>query len=279
VQVARSADLVHWENLPDGLPVLPDWAATRPGYVWSPVVARPAAGNHYVLYYVARYNIGASGTQAIGAAIGEDPAGPFTPVGDAPLICQGDEGGTIDPHVFIEDDGTRYLLWKNDGNSLGLPTWLYIQRLSDDGLSLEGPRMRLLTASEPWEGCLVEAPSLWKRGHKYYLFYSANCYANDSYAIGYAEADCIWGPYRKSEQPLLGSDRPNGLIGPGGQDVVFGPQGDTWMIYHAWTQTAPARPGGILVDRGYRHVRLSRLAWSGDVPRLQGAGCEAQPLP
>jgi len=33
-------------------------------------------------------------------------------------------------------------------------------------------------ASQPWEGSVVEAPFLWTSGGQFFLFYSANSYAN-----------------------------------------------------------------------------------------------------
>lgn len=68
---------------------------------------------------------------------GASPAGPFRPVGDEPLICPEDEGGAIDAASHVEDDGGRFLLWKNDGNCCGKDTWLQMHRLTPDGLRLE----------------------------------------------------------------------------------------------------------------------------------------------
>ena len=42
----------------------------------------------------------------------------------------------------------RYLLWKNDGNSIGKPTYIYLQRLSADGLSLAGAAVSLIRNTE-----------------------------------------------------------------------------------------------------------------------------------
>ena len=67
------------------------------------------------------------------------PDRPVPPVGDEPLICPEDEGGAIDAASYVEPDGTRYLLWKNDGNCCGKDTWLHLQPLSTDGLKLAGP--------------------------------------------------------------------------------------------------------------------------------------------
>lgn len=176
VQAARSTDLVHWEVLPDALPLRPAWAMDAFGWVWAPEVFQPAGSTDYLMYFVARYAIGQGGTQCIGIARADSPEGPFTPIGAEPFICQVESGGSIDPSTFVDDDGQAYLLWKNDGNSNGGQTWLFLQPLSPDGTSLEGEPVRLLTVDQTWEGVLVEAPTLWKQDDRYTLFYSANAY-------------------------------------------------------------------------------------------------------
>jgi len=42
----------------------------------------------------------------------------------------------------------RYLLWKNDGNAIGKPTYIYLQRLSADGMSLAGNAVPLIRNTE-----------------------------------------------------------------------------------------------------------------------------------
>ena len=266
IQAAQSTDLVHWEVLGEALPELPDWAVQKFGWAWAPEVFSPSEGE-YVMYFTARFAIGFDGTQCIGFATSDEPDGPFVSNDPEPFICQTGEGGSIDPSMFLDDDGQRYVLWKNDGNCCGYEVWLYIQKVSDDGLTLQGEPRRLLTVDQRWEGILVEAPTLWKQDGKYYLFYSANAYNDRRYAASYAVADEIFGPYVKSEEPLLATDLAAGLIGPGGQDVVTGPNGETWILFHGW---APD---------GYRRLYLAPLEWQNDVPTLELEGRDPLPMP
>jgi len=46
------------------------------------------------------------------------------------------QGGSIDPSVFTDDDGKHWLLFKNDGNAVGQPTYIYICPLSKDALQV-----------------------------------------------------------------------------------------------------------------------------------------------
>jgi arabinan endo-1,5-alpha-L-arabinosidase len=210
---------------------LPPWSIK--GDTWAPDVIASPDSSGFIMYFVSHSR--KLGRQCIGVAQSADPLGPYTSEAEEPLICQDEEGGSIDPASFIDTDGSRYLLWKNDGNSRGLLTWIYIQKLSDDGLHLEGEPARLISNNLEWEGNLIEAPTLFQRDGSYYLFFSANAYYDERYAVGVAVSDHLLGPYTKVEEPILFSKMAgSSWIGPGGQDVVIGPDGETYLAFHGW---------------------------------------------
>ncbi|BCX02993.1 MAG: endo-1,4-beta-xylanase [Candidatus Roseilinea sp.] len=270
VPVLRSTDLATWDRLGDALPVLPKWARSGAGLTWAPSVL-PRRGR-YVLYFTARDH--ASDRQCIGRAVADAPEGKFKDDSSQPFICQAQLGGSIDPSPFVDDDGSAWLLWKNDGNCCGLPVGLWIQRLSDDGLSLIGGPRELLRHDRAWEGPLIEGPSMLKHNGKYYLFYSANWYESADYAIGYAVADTIIGPYAKitRDGPLFA--KRGEVAGPGGQEFFTDLAGNLWMAYHAWK----SRNVGY-TNLGRRSLRLDRVRFEGDVPILDGPTTDPQPLP
>jgi arabinan endo-1,5-alpha-L-arabinosidase len=253
VQVAESDDFEHWSVLSeDALPQLPSWIV--PGKTWAPEVTAIAPGS-YVMYFTAA-NFRPS-VQCIGAATSPSPTGPFTVHGTGMLVCPAEEGGAIDAATYVEN-GSPYLLWKNDGNSRGLDTWISIAPLAADGLSLAGPAQRILMQTLPWEGELVEAPTLVKHASTYYLFYSSNTYGNDKYAIGYATADSLAGPWTKKKKPFLSRDFGHGMfLGPGGQDVVRASDGTDWLVFHAWDSSLT-----------YRALHAERLRWEASGPVL-----------
>jgi beta-xylosidase len=255
VQAATSTDLETWEPLgEDALPELPSWVI--PGKTWAPEVTQ--LGPDSFVMYPTTTNFDPS-LQCIAVATATAPEGPFEIVGDEMLICPEDEGGAIDASTFLDEDGTRYLLWKNDGNCCGLDTWLYIAPLSEDGLSLTGEPTRLVQQDQPWEGNLVEAPTMVVRDGTYVLMYSANDYGSDAYAIGYATADAPTGPFTKSEEPLLTTDGTDGrFIGPGGQDVVTAPDGSDRLVFHSWDVA--------FLERG---VNVLPLEWEDGRPVVQ----------
>lgn len=267
VQTLRSRDLVRWQRAGDAMPALGPWAMA--GRTWAPEVLRLKRGT-FVLYYTARS--GALATQCIGRAISRSPAGPFVDRSQRPLVCQRAEGGSIDASPFRDGDGTLYLLWKNDGNCCGFATFIYAQRLSRDGLRLVGKRARLVTEDAGWEGRLVEAPTLWKRNGRYYLFFSANAYDSANYAVGYATCRKPLGPCKDAPgNPILRSACR--ASGPGHQTIVRDDDGETWLVYHAWPLGAvgSVSPG--------RTLWIDRLTWKKGEPYVQGPTCGAQPVP
>ena len=249
IQVARSADLVHWTKLPDALPELPGWGPGSKGLTWAPEVAKTTAG--FVMYYTGR--AAEQGRQCVSVAVAEHPDGPFTDASDKPLVCQTTLGGSIDPHRFDDPGGQAWLLWKNDGNAVGEPADLWAQRLGADGRSVTGSPRRLgLRNDQPWEGDLIEAPTVVHEGSTYYLLYSANAYDTGRYTVGYATAPALLGPWAKSpDNPVLSSA--GRAAGPGGQAVVK-VRGDWWLAYHAWDSELVGDANG-----GQRSLWLDRL--------------------
>lgn len=270
IPAARSTDLVNWELLPDAMPALPSWAKLGGSLVWAPEVIR--AGDKYVMYYVARDK--ASNKQCVGVATSEKPEGKFKDTNDKAFVCQADQGGTIDPDVF-KDGEKLYLYFKNDGNCCAMPTKLWAQELAPDGLSLVGQPSELVENNVPWEGKVVEAPTMWKHDDKYYLFFSGNNYAGFEYAVGYATCGSPTGPCQQAaENPILSSrmkQKPL-VVGPGHQALVqVGDQ--TWIVYHVWE----VLPSGMTSSN--RYVYIDRLDWKDGKPVVEGPTTEAEPAP
>ncbi len=251
VQVAESSDLKTWQLLAaDALPDLPSWII--PGKTWAPEVTEVSPGN-YVMYFTAANFQPA--LQCIGVATGANPTGPFVVQGDGMVVCPEDEGGAIDATTFV-DNGVLNLVWKNDGNCCGLDTWIQTAPLSANGRSLAGPIQKLIKQTLSWEGNLVEAPTLIKHDSSYILLYSSNSYADDRYAIGYASAPSLAGPWTKNDDPFLSTDSSGQrYLGPGGQDVIAAADGTDYLVFHGWDSAYT-----------YRAMYVVPIEWDGSVP-------------
>jgi len=110
--ILRSGDLEHWTLAGFVFPRgdHPEWtlAGTKIGDFWAPEMAR--VGDEYWLTYTARNQ---QHSLSIGLARAGHPQGPWIDNG-APLLS----GGAIDAHIFVDEDGTPTLLWKEDRNGL-----------------------------------------------------------------------------------------------------------------------------------------------------------------
>src|SRR4051794_38095670 len=121
--ILYSADLDRWEPRGFVFPEVcehPGWAAKGRSVAdfWAPEMAR--VGEEYWTVFTARQR---SNALAIGLARAPHPAGPWVDNG-VPLITgkpvnttgvpnAAVSGGVIDSHLFVDDDGTTYLFWKD----------------------------------------------------------------------------------------------------------------------------------------------------------------------
>jgi beta-xylosidase len=221
--VLHSRDLVRWNTVGAVFRERPEWAETN---FWAPEIAEHK-GRIYV-YYTAKKK---QGPLCVAVASASKPAGPYTDHG--PLVCQ--EAGSIDAMPITDEKGQRYLVWKEDGNSRKLPTPLWAQPLSEDGLKLTGDPVELFRNDRPWEGQLVEGPFLLRRDGYFYMFYSgAGCCGRAcNYALGVARAKALLGPWEKNPaNPILAGNEE--WICPGHGSIVSGPGGRTFLLYHAY---------------------------------------------
>jgi beta-xylosidase len=253
IQVAHSTDFESWTMLQDeALPTLSGWE-TDVNH-WAPDVIRRVcyvsstlffldtkltdikSDGKYVMYYSAEYK-GGNGHHCIGIALGGDnPVGPYIPVSNSPFACPLDQGGAIDAAGFEDEDGSRYVVYKVDGNggdcvnggTPGTSTPIMLQPVQKDGITSVGNPTKILDRDES-EGPLVEAPYMTKTSDgKYVLFYSSHCFNDPKYDVRYATASSITGPYTKAGFSLVYTD--DKLYGPGGATV----NAEGRMLFHGW---------------------------------------------
>ncbi len=249
----------------DALPKVPSWSVS--GYQWGPDVwARP--DGMFVLYYStpATVPLGCLATppsagcvkttqgrttnaECVSRATAADAAGPFVDNSTSAFICPTDEGGAIDPSVFVGSNGTPWLLWKSDGDCCDKPTYIYSQQLSSDGLSTVGPPHRLLGATQPWEDHLVEAPTMVQDNDHLWLFYSGSLWGHKTYGIGIASCASVVGPCTKPLDHAWVASHADGVSdqGPGGEEFYL-TGSIVWMVHHG---LAPGETGNSAQRRLY----------------------------
>jgi hypothetical protein len=260
VQVMSTRDLRTWSTVSDALPRLPVWA--KPGRTWAPSVLR--RGPRYVLYYTAHH--AASGRQCISVAVSRSGArGPFVDTSTAPLICQLQNGGSIDPEPFVDEDGAVYLHWKSDDNALGGAAKLWGSRLTPDGLRLTGRPPVPLFAHErgTWEHPLIEGPQMIRVGRSYHVFYGGNWWESPTAAVGHGRcATPLSGCTKTATTPWLTSNPAR--VGPAGANAFLDADGRPYVAFHAWE---PAKVG--YRNGGRRALWIEPLSFAGGRPSLR----------
>jgi beta-xylosidase len=275
VPMLTSRDLINWRPVADpanpskrldAMPALAPWV--QEGRTWAPEVMK--IGNRWLLYYTAHSR--ARKMQCLGVAVADKPFGPFRDTSSAPLVCQYDQGGTIDANPFRDSDGKLYLYYKSDGNAVGKTSYIWGQRLSDDGLKVVGKAAPLIQDDAKWEWGLVEAPAMVRSPGGYQMFYSAAFYGWDPnerlsrYATGYAVCAGPLGPCKDApENPILNSfnDRQAGCLSGPGHPGIFQVGARTFMAFHAWAATSGCRRA---TDARYLYV--APLFWKNGKPQI-----------
>lgn len=275
IQVARSADLVHWTHLGDALPTKPNWARTTDSF-WAPHVSE--VGGTYYLYFSAKPDTAAATPGAglcLATATATSPAGPFVP--SARPLQGGPSFVNIDPMQFDDPaTGKRLLYW---GSGFGP---LKVRELAADRVHFApGSQATELIVADSAAGPanyqrLVEGSWLALRHGWYYLFYSGdNCCGDKAhYAVMVARSRAATGPF---EVRRLGAGQPSAPIlvrnarwlAPGHNSVVTDAAGHDWLAYHA-ISTQRETFAGVNDEQGYsrRVLLLDRLEYTDGWPRV-----------
>ena len=241
------------------------WAERQ---MWAPDAA--CRDGRYYLYFPAKT---AEGLFRIGVAVGEHPAGPFTP---QPRPIDGTY--SIDPSVFADDDGEHYLLF---GGIWGGQLQKYRDNAYDpgneeprDGEPPPGPRIARLRADmleldEPTREVQIldeqgrplraddhnrryfEGPWLHKYEGRYYLSYSTG----NTHLLCYAVGDNPYGPFTYQGQVL----RP--VVGWTTHHSICEYEGRWYLFYHDALLS-----GGVTHLRSVKMVELQHDAEGRIVP-------------
>lgn len=145
-----------------------------------------------------------------GVAISDSPYGPFKFIDRYRLnVCPDDQhdyhpsskGMARDMNLFIDDDGTAYIIYASEENLT-----LYLSKLNDEFTGLATAPENAVYGRDfirIFPGAQREGPALFKRNGKYYLMTSA-CTGWDPNQAGYAMADSLFGEWVNMGDPCIG---------------------------------------------------------------------------
>jgi xylan 1,4-beta-xylosidase len=250
----ESTDLIHWELRDHVFSQLPAWSDY---YFWAPEISYDN-GKVYVYYSAHKRD----GNLCIGVASADKPEGPYTDHG--PLMCQ--EAGSIDAWPMRDKNGKLFLIWKEDGNSVKLPTPIWAMEMNEERTKLLGEKKELFRNDVSWEGNLVEGISMLRHGEYIYAFYAgAGCCGRAcSYGIGVARAKDLLGPWEKFPgNPMMAASDEWKCPGHG---TPIKKDGKYYFLYHAYNDESNVYAG--------RQGMLSELSFTADgwVEFINGPG-------
>lgn len=209
----HSRDLLNWEPICKA-------GETWSGSAWAPDLQK--VGDTYYIYFPA------NGTNWVITA--KDIRGPWTLPLDLKI-------GGIDPGLIVTPEGKRYL-FTNQG---------YVTKLTDDGLARDGESKRVYQGwkyPEEWQTeCMcLESPKMSYYDGYYYMTSAQGGTAGPatSHMAVCARAKDIMGPWENSPyNPIIHTySAAEEWWSKGHGTLVEGPDGQWWMVYHAYRSKA-----------------------------------------
>lgn len=234
------------------------WAS---GNAWAPSIEKK--NGRYYFYFCGNNG----NAKAIGVAVADSPAGPYT-VKETPLLtiedCQAEGikmGQVIDPSIYTEDDGTSYMLFGN-----GNPA---IVQLGEDMMSWVPGTLKNYSGANGFR----EAITVTKKDGKYHFTWSQDDTGSENYQVNYGVGDNLYGPITY-KYPILQKDTDKDIKGTGHHSVLQVPGKEEYYIaYHRFLTPLGQVTGGF----GYhRETCVDKLTFGEDgliqktAPTLEG---------
>jgi GH43 family beta-xylosidase len=280
--ILHSTDLVHWEAVGSAMdPLVADASTPGAGYIhyWAPEVTYD--NGVFFMYYAAGDEV----HMQIRVATATRPGGPFA---DSRHRLTSEQFA-IDAHVFVDDDGSRYLFYATDYlDHPRVGTGTAFDRLLDP-FTLAGRPRPVTRALYDWQiydpvraekggvrWHTLEGPFVLKHDGRYYQMFSGGNWHNASYGVAYGVTDSLaaageWVQCCDGETslPILRSLPAQRVIGPGHNSVAAGPDGrELFCVYHRWQP-----------ETHERVLAIDRLGWEGEQLVVYGPMSSPQPVP
>lgn len=257
--VLRSKDLLDWTPLGGAMsePEKPE------PFYWAPEVTY--WNGTFYLYY----STGNEALMQLRVATSDRPDGGFTDAG----VRLTKEDFAIDAHVFVDDDGQRYLFYATDFlEHSHIGTGVVVDRLVD-WFTLAGEPRPVVRAKYDWQVYdparkekggvrwhTVEGPFVIKRKGRYFMMFSGGNWQQPTYGVSFALSGDLstsneWLQFSDGQKvmPILRTDGDH-QVGPGHNSVIRGPNNrDLYCVYHYWHE-------------GSRVLAVNRMDFAG--PRI-----------
>ncbi len=259
ITIKRSNDLKNWIKVGTLFSARPSWLKQETGSesIWAPGCY--LVGGMLRCYYA----VSSSGSQnsAIGMAysVANKPTVGWKDGGMVIASKDGDPYNCIDPNIFVEDDGSTYLIF---GSAW---TGIYMRKINPETGLLDETEPTLWHLAQSSEK--MEAPYLIKKDGYYYLFLAMG-YLNDEkkaktmpyrWAVGRSES--LFGPYvDKNGKPLLEgntsalTENKAGIQGVAHAQCFLDDDGTYYMVAESWEDRSVSKTPVVL--------HISSIVWN-----------------
>ena len=260
ITIKRSPDLKQWSKVGTLFSSRPAWLKDATGgsdAIWAPGCY--LVGDMLRCYYATS----SSGSQnsAIGMAysVNNHPSLGWKDGGMVISSKKGDLYNCIDPNIFVEDDGSTYLIF---GSSW---TGIYMRKIDPKTGLLDETETTLWHLAQSSEK--MEAPYLIKKDGYYYLFLAMG-YLNDEakaktmpyrWAVGRSES--LFGPYvDKNGKPLLEgytstlTENKPGIQGVAHAQCFLDDDGVYYLVSESWEDRSVSKTPVVL--------HISSMVWN-----------------
>jgi beta-xylosidase len=192
------------------------WATS---HLWAPDACE--RNGKYYLYAPANHQIG--------VFVSDRPEGPYKDALGKPLIPLTE---SIDPNVFIDDDGQAYLYFSRRGR------YCYVVKLKENMIEMDGMIHELTNQSIRntinGDFQFAEGPFVHKRNDIYYLTYPARRYKNDSTGSSWVGYEVLC--YATSKSPMGPFEYQGQISGESGVHTIHQSiitfKGEDYLFYH-----------------------------------------------
>jgi xylan 1,4-beta-xylosidase len=238
IVISHSRDLVHWRQIGHAVTDLSALDLVNlddSRGIWAPDIA------YYdgTFYIVATYRLNATAQQHI-LMTSDRPEGPYS----KPVVVY--EGG-IDPAFFIDDDGSRYLLFNNAAT---------IIRLNDDCTRAVGKPTQIWTGTGKNS---PEGPHVFKKDGYYYVILAEGG-TGYGHSITAARSKNLFGPYKACpHNPILTQTDPKARIQRAGHGKFVETQNGEWWVMYLCSRPLPGRYCSL-----GRETALDPVTWTDD---------------
>ena len=218
IPISHSRDMVHWHIIGHAI-TNPEWldiSDIRDSHgIWAPDIEY--VDGKYYIYVTLRLNADGKRDNNVMrrqlVMVSDKPEGPYS----KPVCLEVDD---IDPSLFVDDDGSRYMIIAKAAQAVPLTA---------DGLAVAGP------AKTAWEGTgerCSEGPHIMKKDGYYYAIVAEGG-TGYGHGINVGRSKNFYGPYECSPyNPVMRQKDPAAPIQRAGHGKLVQDQNGQWWCYY-----------------------------------------------